>query len=109
MEYQCKHAGCTGFVDFEPDDNRYKVPGSLMVEYLNDHTFHLTLKDAIPDHRSMGILKIIQPDHAELKEQTIYFQKDILNIKARTQRFYLTCNNQAEPHTLPYEILVENV
>jgi hypothetical protein len=92
MQYPCKSPGCPGFVEFDPDDDSDKVPGNFSVQYLENSEFKFKIKGPIMVGKTIGSMKLIQPDHAEVKEQVIIFEKDYEADLFKRQRFYLTCN-----------------
>lgn len=104
MRMKCKSPGCPGHVEVDVDD---KVVGNFRISRLHNDAILVTAEDAIPDDKTIGLLKIVQPEHAELKRQVVMFQKNKQGKVFHTDRFFLTCD-AVPSHTLPYDIKIED-
>ncbi len=101
---KCKSPGCLGNVKVDVDD---KVTGNFRLSQLHNESILVKVDRVIPNDKTVGVLKIIQPEHAEVKEQVVMFQKNIQGKVYHADRFYLTCD-AIPSHTLPYEIKIED-
>lgn len=102
----CKSPGCPGKVKVDVND---KVKGTFRFSLFESHRILIKASNAFPEGNTVGVLEIVQPEHAEVLRQVVMFQKNAQGKVSHTDRFYLTCNvlppNQ---HTLPYEIEIED-